>query len=250
MFLSRFLQNLNLKSGSNEPSQEVDAIILNEAVNFDLQTIFVAIPKTGTTSIRDQIKSTGQPLIAASHLSIIQIRDVLYTYLLRMSLGKNTHYPTQGVLSDVEVREKRQQVFNSFFKFSSVRNPWARVVSLYLRREGIQVSEAISFTEFCESHFYSSDTCIHPTLHINQLDWLVDESGEVIMDYVYKMEEIDEAIKEISDRTDGRVQLKNIRSNQNPQSKSTSYRDLYTDYTRQLIAKRFEKDIDFFEYVF
>lgn len=222
----------------------------NEAVNFDLQAIFIAVPKTGTTSVRSQIRPVGQPLISTPHLNIIQIRDILYTYLLKKSLSKNVDYPTKGVMSDAEIREKSHQIFNNFFKFSSVRNPWARAVSLYFRREGVKVAKHLSFDDFCENHFYSSDTCLHPTLHMNQLDWLVDKSGEVIMDYVYRVENFDEAIEEIKERTDGRIQLKPRRSNRNPKSKSGSYRELYTDYTRKLIAKHFERDIDFFEYTF
>ncbi|MEL6453213.1 MAG: sulfotransferase family 2 domain-containing protein [Cyanobacteria bacterium J06623_5] len=229
---------------------EESTFILNEAVNFDLETIFIAVPKTGTTSVRTQIRPKGKALISNPHLNIMQVRDVLYAYLLKTSLGQNINYPTEGVLTDAEIRNNSRQIFNSFFKFSSVRNPWARAVSLYFRTQGVQVSQKISFDDFCEGHHHASDTCLHPTLHQNQLDWLVDESGQVVLDYIYKLEDFSEAINEISKRTDGRIQLQNKTSNKNPKSNSSSYRDIYSDYTRRLIAKRFEKDIDFFEYTF
>ncbi len=112
------------------------------------------------------------------------------------------------------------------------------------------MSGGISFENFCEKHIYASDTCIYPTLHANQLDWLVDESGEMVMDYIYKVENFDQAVQEIAERTNGRVQLSIRRSNYNPQSKSREYRNLYNDRTRRLIAERFEKDIDYFKYTF
>ncbi len=223
---------------------------LNQAVNFNKKTIFIAIPKTGTTSVRKQLRPKGRALIPNPHLNIMQVRDTLYTYLLIDSLGKNAKYPTKDLPTDSEIRANCQQILATFFKFSSVRNPWARVVSLYFRREGLQLKNKISFENFCDNHLYASDTCRHPTLHKNQLDWLVDETGNVIMDYVYKVENFQEAIKEISDQTDGRVQLNYIEANVNDKSKSHTYRDMYTDRTRQLIAKRFEKDIDFFKYIF
>ena len=223
---------------------------LNEAINFNLKSIFIAIPKAGTTSVVSQIKPPGQPLIKAPHLNIVQVRDTIYTYLLKLSLGRNLEYPTKRVLNDQQLRKESRRIFDAFFKFASVRNPWARAVSLYSRREGVRVAGHISFQDFCERHIYASDTCIYPTLHANQIDWLIDESGDVVMDYIYKVENFEQAVKEIYDQTDGRIQLKVTRANHNPKSKSQSYRDLYNDHTRQLIAKRFEKDIDYFQYTF
>lgn len=224
--------------------------ILNQAVNFEKQCIFIAVPKTGTTTVRSQLRQPGTPLIPHPHLNIIQVRDSLYVYFLTQALGKNTSFPSDSIPSDAELRLKAEMVFGSFFKFSAVRNPWARAVSLYSRREGVETKGNISFEEFCENHFYASDTCRQPTLHQNQLDWLCDENGECIMDYVYKLEEFDSAVREIDKLTNGRVKLEKRNVNRNPSSESTSYRDLYTERTRKLVAKRFEKDIDTFKYTF
>ena len=70
------------------------------------------------------------------------------------------------------------------------------------------------------------------------------------MDYVYRLEDFDKSINEIAELTNGRVKLERKHANLNPISKSCSYRDLYTEETRNLIAKRFEKDIDEFKYTF
>lgn len=223
---------------------------LNEAVNFEKQAIFIAVPKTGTTTVRSQLRPRGRPLIPNPHLNIMQVRDTLYTYQLRRSLARNYKFPTEVLVTDSDVRERTHQVFNSFFKFSAVRNPWARAVSLYFRREGVQPSKTISFETFCDGHLYASDTCMMPTLHRNQLDWMSDEAGNLALDYVYKVEDFQTAIKEIEERTEGRVRLQYRESNTNPNSRSKSYRDLYSDRTRKLIEKRFYKDIDFFKYTF
>ena len=131
-----------------------------------------------------------------------------------------------------------------------MRNPCARAVSLYSRREGVRTHKQISFEEFCEKHFYASDTCRHPTLHHNQFDWLCDEHGQCIMDYIYKIEDFDNAISEIADRTNGRIKLANKTENVNPTSLSKKYRERYTEKTKKIIASRFEKDIDYFRYTF
>ena len=177
-----------IKSLGKNLSKTPNCFIVNEAVNFDKKCIFVAVPKTGSTTVRSQMRQLGVPLIENPHLNIIQIRDALYVYLLKEALGKNKRFPTSNVLADAEIRQKARETFDGFFKFSAVRNPWARAVSLYFRREGVKTSEGISFEEFCKHHWYSSDTCSHPTLHQNQFDWLSDENGELIMDYVFKLE--------------------------------------------------------------
>lgn len=236
--------------GNTLKPQVSEPLILNEAVNLEKECIFIAVPKTGTTSIRTQLKQKGTPIIKNPHFSIVQVRDSLYVYFLKQALGQNNSFPTESIPSDADLHSKAKEVFDRLFKFSAVRNPWARAVSLYSRREGVKTRGKISFDEFCKNHIYASDTCLHPTLHQNQLDWLCDDNGQCIMDYVYRLEDFEQAIKEIAERTDGRVHLESKNANSNPNSDSRSYRDLYTEETRRLIAKRFEKDIEYFKYTF
>ena len=142
------------------------------------------------------------------------------------------------------------EIYQSCFKFSAVRNPWARAVSLYYRGEGMQLRDQMTFEAFCQNHTHASDTCQNPTLHKNQLDWLCDENGVNQMDYTYKVEEFGEAIQTINEMSNGRVQLENVNRNKNPRSKSRDYREMYNDTTKEIIAKQFEKDIDTFKYSF
>ena len=56
--------------------------IVNEAVHLEKNWIFIAIPKTGTTSIRTQLKQKGVPLIPNPHLNILQVRDAINFFFL------------------------------------------------------------------------------------------------------------------------------------------------------------------------
>ncbi len=226
------------------------ADFVNEAIHLEKRAIFIAIPKTGTTAVRQQLQQEGQPLIRNPHLNILQVREALYLFLVMQALGQNHAFPSVLQPTDADLRGCAREMFTSFFKFSAVRNPWARAVSLYHRREGVQVSRELSFPEFIRQHEFASDTCEQPTRHRNQVDWLCDESGNCLVDYVYKLEEFEQAIPEIAIRTNGRIQLTPLVANQNPESRSRDYRELYTTETRQLIAQRFEKDIDTFHYTF
>lgn len=231
-------------------SKRIDYDFINESINFKLQCIFIAIPKTGSTSVRRQIRQKGIAWIPSPHLNILQARDLIYPHLLRSSLKKNLSFPSKNIPTDKDIRSQSNQIFENFFKFSAVRNPWARAVSLYFRNETIQVKEKITFENFCEHHFFASDTCRHPTLHKNQLDWLLDEKGKSAMDFIYKVEDFNAITKEISRKTNGRVKLKDKVLNRNQVSQSSTYRDLYSKRSEQIISDRFEKDIDTFKYTF
>ena len=79
-----------------------------------LKCIFVEVPKTGSTSIRNIIGHPEKP-----HLNICQI-----------------------------AHEIQKEKFYAYFKFGFVRNPWDRAVSLYERREGLQMKSKMTFDEF------------------------------------------------------------------------------------------------------
>ena len=109
----------------------------------------------------------------------------------------------------------------------------------------MQLRERITFEAFCRQYRCASDTCLHPTLHRNQLDWLTDEDGRPAMDYVFRIEDWDEGAREVAERSEDRVRLPKVRLNRN--SVALDYRDLYNDETRPLVARAFEKDIDTFK---
>ena len=223
---------------------------MNEALNVEKEVIFIAIPKTGTTSVRTQLGAPRSPIIENPHLDIRQVRDLIYVMLLRSTLGGNRTFPCETFPTDSDLRTRADEMFSSFFKFSAVRNPWARAVSLWSRREGVETKDSTSFEDFISRHHHASDTCRQPTRHVTQFDWLCDENGRMLMDYVYKVEEFDTAASEIRERTGGRLALGTRQLRVNPRSVSRTYRDIYTDTTRRIVAQRFEKDIDTFGYTF
>ena len=223
---------------------------VNEAVNIDKELIFVAVPKTGTTSVRKQLRQKGKPFLPYPHLNILQIRTAIDLFFVAINLCKNKSFPNTKVKSNEQIKLEAEKFFKKSFKFASVRNPWERAVSLYSRKEGVQVSKNISFEEFIEHHFYASNTYAIPSLHKNQFDWLSDENGELLMDYVFRLEDFSQAIKEIESRTSGRIVLQERIENKNSDSRSSGYQEIYNSNTKNIIAKRFEKDIDFFKFKF
>ena len=142
-----------------------------------------------------------------------------------------------------QIKNDSASFFSNAFKFSSVRNPWERAVSLFFRKEGVQDQKNLSFDQFIENHLYASDTCVHPTLHKNQLDWICDDNGKILLDYVFKLENFSNAIEDIFERTNGLIRLENTVANKNESSKSSEYRNLYSEKTKNMIAKDSKKTL-------
>ncbi len=212
--------------------------------------MYVAIPKTGSTTIRTQLLQRGAPLVPYAHLNYQQLTECLYMYNLLTALGSNDTFPHSKVPSNDEIRVASRRQSDSMFKFATVRNPWARAVSLYCRHEGVQVRNTMSFEQFCQQHLLASDTCRQPTLHRGQRDWLVDESGKMRMDLVIRIEELHEGLQALSHRTGGRIRLMPTHKNPSQVGSGRNYRDFYNTQTRRHIASVFAEDIETFKYQF
>ena len=223
---------------------------LNENTNFIKNFIYIAVPKTGSTSIRNQLSNNSTYFISNPHLTLNQTKDLIYPYLLSCNLGRNINFPTRknSPPSDSELRQLSSEIFKRMFKFGSVRNPWARVYSLYTRKEAIQCKQKISFSLFLKNIRFANDTCLHPLRTKNQIDWFLDNKGINLANYIYKLEDLNKAINEIKDLTNGRIILKN--KNLNVNNKANDYRKYYDEEGKNIVAKLFEKDIDYFKYHF
>ena len=182
-------------------------------VSDQYKCIFVEVPKTGSTSIRQIIGEPEKP-----HLNICQIAEHISS-----------------------------EKFKSYFKFGFVRNPWDRAVSLYERKEGIQLKQVLSFEQFVEWMKFSSCTCIHPMPHRYQLDWFVNPHGDIVVDFIGKFEQLDEHWQLVAQKLG--IDNKLPKTNINP-DKKRHYTEYYTPKTIDIIRSRFAVDIEYFGYEF
>ena len=137
--------------------------------------------------------------------------------------------------------------FRSYLKFGFVRNPWDRAVSLYERREGLQLRDVMSFDQFIDWMKYASCTCIHPVPHRYQLDWFVSPHGDVIVDFIGRYENLEADWAKISGRLGINRDLPMV--NVNPQ-RTRDYTKYYSEKTRAIVKERFAVDIEYFGYRF
>lgn len=157
----------------------------------------------------------------------------------------------------IKARELRAvtdpEVWDSAFKFAFVRNPWDQMVSSYHwwvqtagRLGAVQESEevaAMGFEGFMASPYGAEQI---NEFRGNSFDWIADEDGNVLLDYVGKFETLQDSWDIIC----ARIGTPPARLPHLNRTDRTHYRDYYTDETREQVARRFARTIEAFGYSF
>lgn len=175
----------------------------------------------------------------------------------------NRHAPLK---CELDIVKKHGYDEKDFFKFSIIRNPWDRVVSMYYYLIHREVPKAhicknpkmakyllkikeMTFNEFCVFEFESSD---FKQFETPTRIYLFDDD-EYKIDYVIKYENITEGynfcMKKLNLLNLNYDKLQRIHGD-TPRPKKIHYRRYYDKRTKEMVAKHFEFDIDFFKYTF
>lgn len=135
--------------------------------------------------------------------------------------------------------------FEDYFKFAFVRNPWERLVSEYefiLTRPEHgrykRVKGLAGFREFIHMQIPRSDAY--------QLNMLCDRSGRLLMDFVGKLENLDQDWQTACTRAGIPYQAlprKNV-------TERKPFKDYYDPESVKLVAKHWAREIELFEYTY
>jgi len=138
------------------------------------------------------------------------------------------------------------------FKFSFVRNPWDRAVSLYfyLKKVGF-IHKNKKFRTF----LYEIEDDALPPIGLfhskalsqcnKQLDWITDEKGRVFVDFVGRYENIESDFSRVCEELSIERQLprRNITAH-------SHYTRHYDQESRKIVERVYAGDIDYFGYKF
>lgn len=195
-------------------------MIYNKPHNF----LFIHVQRTGGTSIMSGFR----------HLDL---------YLRELG---NQHENAKTVATDFF------EQYEDVYKFGFVRNPWARIFSWYnhLTRKGGEATDEVikDFNEFVETfHDYCASEASGFYFNFNQLDHFPRKAnGEPAVDKIGQFENLHEDLSNILMHI-GIPKLPLLDVNKAP---TASYRDFYTDKTKQLVANACAEDIEYFGYKF
>jgi hypothetical protein len=145
---------------------------------------------------------------------------------------------------------------STYFKFTFVRNPWDRFVSTFFYlKQNVKDEELLnearkklsnySFTSFVkelylEKNQFSKNYFIHFQPQIHFLESLDN------IDFIGRFENLQDDFNTICDKI-GIPQQKLPHKNK---SKHKHYTEYYNEETKQIVAEKYAKDIEYFEYEF
>ncbi|MEO8458945.1 MAG: sulfotransferase family 2 domain-containing protein [Dokdonella sp.] len=198
--------------------------------------IFVAVPKTGTHSVRQALR----PSLDQNDLE--QVGLFVQKRLPFPELSDLGH----GHLSAQQIRpvlgEKR---FASYFKFAFVRNPFDRFVS-YCAFMSRQSDVFETQPQVFMRHVLRD---MQPTAHIlfrPQHEFLCDHEGSLLMNFVGRVEHLQRDYDAICNQTG----IASTALGQVNASKHRSYVDYYDDELIGLVGDLYQRDIELFGYRF
>jgi hypothetical protein len=148
-------------------------------------------------------------------------------------------------------KELPPEVFERYFKFAFVRNPWDLMVSMYhfilrepeARNHG-QVKALGSFEAFVEWAVSTPEPFPKGTTRL-QSEMIVGADGKLLVDFVGAYENLGEDFDEIARITGIRAVLPHVN-----QSLHRDYRTCYNERTRAIVAEHVQPDIERFGYSF
>jgi chondroitin 4-sulfotransferase 11 len=151
--------------------------------------------------------------------------------------------------------EKYQQLgaaaWQKKFTFTVVRNPWDKVVSHYHYRVRTNQTglgdNPIPFAEWLQRVYVDRDPHYfdQPRMFMPQKQWLVNESGDVLVEFIGRFENLQQDF----DRICQRLQVEASLGHAKPSSRG-SYRDYYDADSEALVRQAFAEDIALFDYQF
>lgn len=213
--------------------------MISERYNF----LFFHIPKAAGTSIINSIKE---------NLHKDAIVNEENKPLLEFLNANSVLWPNHASCGNLK-EYLGNYVYNNYFKFCFVRNPWDRLVSLYhytLQKEALKYhNKEKTIPEFTKNilNAGSFENWIRSeNIGGSQFDMISNNYDELMVDFVGKSENIQNDFSYIC----GVIGLENIVLDKSNTSKRGNYKTYYSEETRQIVARHCKKDIEYFKYNF
>lgn len=150
-------------------------------------------------------------------------------------------------------REKRAELghvkWRSAFKFSFVRNPWDKVVSHYHFRVKTNQTDMgdghISFGDWVRAAYrdHNPEYYDQPLMFAPQADWLTDENGQIIVDFIGRFESLQEDFSSLAHVLGCPMGLPHLKS-----SAHHDFRVYYDADSWDVVAEHFREDCRLFGY--
>jgi len=218
--------------------------------------IFIHIPKNAGSSIESKICSEeGTDTLLPDHRTILDLEPISPAKLLNLykidqlySIARRMKYFTRKNSVGTCYTPSSRVTYENYYKFTVVRNPWSRAYSWYKNvmddinhRNRYNVPHDCSFHDFVLFHLADQHALRA------QFYWICDSKGNIPMDFICRFENLEADFSKIAET----IGLKNAELPRERYSGAgASYMTAFNDHTKDIIWKRYKKEIEYFGFEF
>jgi hypothetical protein len=198
--------------------------------------IFFAVPKTGTHSVRQALRSIlGQDDL--EQVGLFVRKRFPFPELEHIAHGHISAMQIKPVLGD--------QTFNDYFKFAFVRNPFDRFVSYcaFISRDtGHFESTPLAFMKYVVKELRPIERILYRPQH----EFLTGPDGGLLVDFVGRTEQMQASY----DAVCARIGVPSTALEQVNASSHRPYWSYYDDELIALVTEQYQDDLTLFNYRF
>jgi len=206
-------------------------------ISHDYRCVFIHIPRTGGNSIEYALEgieltdATGSPTTQWDHKLHKGHRG-----FKRDNRRRITHWTA------AQVQRQYPEVFQRYFTFTFVRNPWDQVVSRYghERERNVPGAASLTFDQFI-NHAQGF------LVYIKPLRFILNSQGEKLVEFIGRYENLHRDWEQVCDRLARRPkELHRL----NASVDRKPYASYYDERTKSIVAGIFKEEIEYFGYQF
>jgi hypothetical protein len=237
-----------------------------------LKFLYIGIYKNATTSIHDAFIKVMQPVPRRSTGTALKPkqlhpdRDEEAIILHKSMAERHMDVKTVKRLYYDTTNAEEMKEWDDLYIWAYVRNPWDLTLSHFVFRqqttnnvlksigdnpeavenmpERMKEFKDIEFNDWVKQY---SDKFVLDQNHIDQYSYLENNEGIIEVDDIYPFENIYQNFQMVTQK----IGMDNIiLPHKNSYGPRKDYKEIYDEESKNIIAKKFERDIDFFKYSF
>ena len=214
--------------------------------------IFIHIPKAAGSSIEKKLGFFGELADGVQdHRRIRDIEPLPISKWLQSNYWPSIEARVKGVIK--QRRHISSQNYHQYYKFTFVRNPWARSYSWYRNvirdpqhQRVLNVSPDCSFKEFLTHHLDDSNWAMQP-----QLDWITDAQGLIPLDCIGRFENLQDDFAKVCHALGIEdVNLPTLLKHSSGNGANVHYTEAFDAESQDIIATAFKEEIEYFKFEF